>query len=571
MKAVFSLLFLLLFSMPSYGDLHLVTVQSKKIHYLPDEKAVLLGTVENTGSLEANATVHCELVRKLDETIPLPVKTITIPPKSKAAASFEYPLGGVVYGYEVCMWLDGENKRMREYFGVSRNVIEIGIFGNSPYQNYIDLFAWAPDNFGNLSPKEDSWWAGQTNVLYTKKDLTARMDAWHDKGIKTLTYIIPSPGGPPGIDLLVSHPDWACYNRFGQLGGLFMALDVWTLKNWTVNQHRNAKGEPWYFWNCWTVNFYDPETVKYGAQAIVNAADMFGWEGIRFDSQFDIFGGYSVGGQPTDHGENRVQLNARNLRLTKERIKSKYPDFLFGYNYGSVQPQPTAMDSVVCEGGGLIMDEGFCNTSDPQDPDNPWRNFSRRVIREVENTGRLGGCQIVFEFNRGAVPVISDNDYGLSFCFAGGGRPYVWNFPSTRYRLDRFATRYSEYLMNNEIARLKKPDDIFTVAAPGEVWWRDWAAFYRAKDGRGQYILHLFNAPVKEGIGSTPFPVPQKDIRIGVKLPAGQEMTGAWLLSPEPEVHGEKLDPIPGVGGVTLKVGNLDIWNMLIITVRGGS
>ena len=123
--------------------------------------------------------------------------------------------------------------------------------------------------------------------------------------------------------------------------------------------------------------------------------------------------------------------------------------------------------------------------------------------------------------------MIADNDYGLSFCFAGGGRPYAWRYNSTRYKLDQFATRYSEYLMNNDIKRLENPDKLFSVDAAGEIWWADWAAVYKPGDGRIQYILHLFNAPLKEGIGETPYPEIQKDIRVTFRIPEGQDVLNA--------------------------------------------
>ena len=568
MKRIILLLFMLLYAGLAYGQVEVVSVRSGKVHYLPDEQAVFTGTVENRGSAEARVNVNCCLVRHLDVMLPLGSKTVTVPSKGKAEAVFSYPLDGEEYGYEVRMWLEGSDKPVTECFGVSRNVIKIGVMGDSPYANYNDVFAWAPDDFGDFTPEGEHWWSGQGNSGYTKTELNERIRGWHDRGIKVVTYGKGVSGGPPGIELLVEHPDWACYGRFGQLGGLDMAVDVWTLKNWDTNNHRNEKDQWWQHWNCWTPNFYDAEAVRYGARALVEGAKMFGWDGVRFDAQFDIFGGYSYDGKPADHGENRDSLNVRNLRLTKEEIRKTFPDFIFGYNYGSVQNPPTAMDREVCEGGGLIMDEGFCDTSAPQHPDNPWINFARRIITEVRATGALGGCQIVFEYNRMGVPVIADNDYGLIFCFAGGGRPYVWNYKSTRYRMDRFATRYSEYLLNDDIRRLVNPEERFAVRSAGTVWWKDWVAEYNPGEGRTQYILHLINAPQKKGIGFTPFPEPQKNITVDFTLPAGKEPAGVWLLSPEPEVNGLKLSPVRNGNTVTCTVDELDLWKLLVVEVR---
>ena len=567
--AVF-LIFIMCYSV-SWCQVRVLSVQSRKVHYLPYEKAVFTGEIENQGSKESDVTVHYQLVRRVNDIIDIGSRVVTIPPKSKSRVEFTYQLDGVEYGYEVQMWLDDESKKIREFFGVSRNVIKIGIFGDSEYQNYTDTFSWAPDDFGDLTPEGETWWSGMANYDMSRKELTEKINGWHSRGIKALTYGQAVSGGPPGIDLLIEHPDWACYNLFGQLGGQVMALDVWSLKYWSHNQHLNDKGVKWHFWNAWTVNFYNPETVLYGAKALVEGADMWGWDGVRFDALPNIFGGYAIDGSPTDRGENRDKLNTRNLKIEMDYIRQTYPDFIFGFNYGSAQSPPTSMDSIVCKGGGLIMDEGITNASDPQDPDNPWRKFSKRIIREVVNTAKAGGCQIIFHHNRGGQPVIADEDYGQVFCFAGGGRPYVWHYKSTRYKYDQFATRYSEYLMNDDIERLKNPDKIFTVRSSGEIWWRDWAAQYKPDDGKLQYIVHLINAPPKEGIGETPFPEKQKDIIIEVRLPDGQKLKDVWLLSPEPEVNELRLKPKPSQKGTvfTLEVDELDLWKFLVINTGG--
>lgn len=552
-----------------YGQIKILSVTSEKINYLPNENAQFTAALENQGSRASKVRIQCQLVRRINEVFNVGSKFVEIPANEKSDVTFEYQLDGVEFGYEVRMWIEGKSDVAREFFGVSQNVIRIGIFGNSDYQNYVDVFAWSPDSFGDHSPQDETWWSGQGNYDMSKTELKARIANWHKRGIKALTYALPAPGGPPGNQLLLEHPDWACYNRFGQLGGLFVALDMWSLKNWNHNQHRNDLNQKWYFWNTWTVNFYDPKTVEYGSHALIDGAKMFGWDGVRFDSQFDVYGGYDSNGIPTDHGEDRDALNARNMKIVKEYIRRTYPDFLFGHNYGAVQDPPTELDKVVCEEGGLVMDEGITNASMPQDPDNPWIRFAQRIIREVETTAKIGGNQVIFEFNRGQRPVIADVDYGLSFCFAGGGRPYAWNYKATKYRLDQFATRYSEYLMNNDIKRLRNPDEIFSVNEQGGIWWRDWAAVYKPANGQIQYILHLFNAPLKKGIGDTPYPEPQKDIPVAVRLPGGQEFVDAWLVSPEPETNARQLTHSKIDQRINFTIDEIHIWKFLVINARG--
>ena len=545
-------------------SIRLLSVSSQKIHYLPGEEARFFGEIENRQDRECEVSVRCQLIRRVHDLIDLGSRQVAIPAKSKTEIEFTFPLDGVEFGYEVQMWLEGDPRIGREFFGVSRNVIEIGIFGDSDYANYADIFAWAPDDFGDLAPEGESWWAGQGGNEFTRADFEARITRYKERGIKVLTYGKGIAGGRPGMELLYEHPDWASYNRWGQLGGMNMGFDVWPLKHW--DHHYDDEGKKWYFvWPCWTPDFHDPEVVRYGAQALVEGAAMWGFDGVRFDAQFDMFGGFSCDGTPTDRGESREELNIRNMERTKEHILQANPDFIFGYNYGAAHSPPTPADRVFCSGGALIMDEEITLASDPQHPDNSWPAFARRILSEVESTGQAGGHQIIFNHNRLQRPIIADHDYGLIFCFAGGGRPYAWPYKSMRYRYDQYATRYSEYLMNDAIRRLDDPDEIFAVRSEGEVWWRDWAAQYRATDGTRAYILHLINAPPTDGITETPFPERQRGIEIEVRLPEGQTLIDAWLIAPEPEVNQQRLAPTARGPAFDLKVDELDLWKTVLV------
>ncbi len=549
------------------SDCRLIVASSKQIHYLPDETARFTGTLVNDGTADASVEVTCRLIRRLNEQVPVGTVSKTEAAKDTVEVAFDWPIDGVCYGYELQMEIPGQ-EAVSDWFGVSANVVEIGIQGASDFANYQDVFAWAPDDFGDLTPDSEHWWSGQGNYDYTRTMLRERMERWHERGIKVFTYAKGVSGGPPGMDLLIANPDWACYNRFGQLGGLDMAFDLWALKNWNVNEHRTADNEFWRFWHCWTVNFSNEEAVIHGARALVEGAEMFGWDGARFDAGFDVFGGWGIDGDPTDRGQSRDELNVRNLRLAKDYILQRRPGYLFGYNYGTVQMPPTAMDRVVCEGGGLIMDEGITNTSDPQDPDNPWINFARRIIREVDAAGALGGCQIIFDFNRSGRPVIADTDYGLAFCFAGGGRPYGWRYRTTRYPLDRFATRYSEFLMNDAIHSVDNPNAVVSVASTRPVWWQDWVGLYEPEPGRRFYIVHLFNPPQTEGIGSTPWPQALENVSVTFTAPTGERVSEAWLLSPSPDVSAAPLAVTRTGTNASVTVATLDLWNMVVLTTE---
>ncbi|MCL5019940.1 MAG: hypothetical protein M1426_05705, partial [Patescibacteria group bacterium] len=171
MKSISTFLILFFFVGILNAQVILTSVRSGKVHYLPNEKAHFIGTLENKSNTEIKTSLNCRLVRHLDEVLPVGSRQITLRARSTIDVDFYYQLDGVEYGYEVNMWLEGDSNKTAEYFGVSQNVIKIGIMGDSPYQNYVDVFAWAPDDFGDLSPKGDTWWSGQGNYYYTKTEL----------------------------------------------------------------------------------------------------------------------------------------------------------------------------------------------------------------------------------------------------------------------------------------------------------------------------------------------------------------------------------------------------------------
>jgi uncharacterized membrane protein len=486
-----------------------------------------------------------------------------IPPNGKRDVTWKASLGREDYGAEIRVTLrDQPDTVRRDFFGVSAKVGKVGILGGSRFANYTDEFAWAPDDFGNLSPAGDDWWSGQGGGRRNKAALKKKLADGHARGVKALTYGKGVAGGADGIRLLLDHPDWSAFNRFGQLGGLDMSFDVWALKHW------DDPGRTWRFWHCWTPNFMSEDTVRYGADAIVKGARMFGFDGVRFDGQFDIFGGYDLTGCPLPQGSARDDINARNVRVMKKAITRHFPDFAFGYNYGVPMAIPSALDRAVSGNGGMVMDEGIRNASDPQHPLQDWQLYARHIRALSAAVRNLGGVPLIFYSDlRGAAL-----NYAIGFCLAGGGTPYAWDFSRGTRAYDAFAVRFSGLLWNAEYPWVKNPETAVRVSADGsrDIWWRDWMRAGLAPAGSPRVILHLVNPPAAKLIRDTlDMPQPLTGIRIefpGVKDPEGLT---AWLLTCDSEPRVKRLQPIEENGTLLLKIDSLEHWGMLVL--EGGN
>ena len=94
-----------------------------------------------------------------------------------------------------------------------------------------EIFAWAPDDFGNLSPEEDHWFAGQaqSDGLIYRANIHAAIDAAHANGLALITYgkNVMSVAGlhvkRDGVEITRMHPEWAQWMVDGEPKWMFDA------------------------------------------------------------------------------------------------------------------------------------------------------------------------------------------------------------------------------------------------------------------------------------------------------------------------------------------------------------
>jgi len=227
------------------------------------------------------------------------------------------------------------------------------------YYNGFEKFFWAPDDFIDLTPEKDMWFSGQTRYMETKKGLIELIKKAHENGMKAITYAKLTGGGPVGIEMARRHPEWVWHYK----GTLSVGRNVKQILEYDIPTKK--------FWQCWIpvdYNMNDKKVVEMGIKELIESARMFGWDGARWDGNFDVrseiydFEGNLIEKLSPDQVDSR---NAENMRITKEMISKVFPEYVYGYNWANEGGCLKVNREVIelCRGGGLIMNE-YINQAD---------------------------------------------------------------------------------------------------------------------------------------------------------------------------------------------------------------
>ena len=562
-----------------------LTVQSTRLLYNVGEPVSGTATVKNNTTAPCTLTVRAWLEWELDGKTKPQQFTLTVPPGKSADAVFTWKKTPVQFGYAIKVEavpagqpaLTGEN-----YFQVTDNLWKTGLISAlgkysksrkdldrlaQEYYNVYEIFFWAPDDFLGLTPTVNSWYSGQARyhgaitgeVTFPKefattlglKDLLAY---GHAKGMRAISYAKLTGCGPYGFEAARKHPEWVWHNE----GTLSCCPDAETLAYWDDRNHKDVPNS----WLPVDYNMNDPKVVDIGIKSLSDSATMFGWDGARWDGNFDVrsqtfdFDGKQVEKLTADQVEAR---NADNMRRTKETISKAHPGYVYGYNCINTSvannllgnPRETAE---LCRGGGLLMNESIRGSADVNHPLHTWRKFADTVVDDTQRIKQLGGYMGPIMGNYGP----ADLKYAYVFAFAGGAHPY--------YSIDfgAFMTRYSYYCWDPALTQVSLPET--TVNVNGNLWWNKWVFTRDLSPKHRQLIVHLINPPTVDEVGKQKtLPPAQKDVTV-MYYPFAQP---GWTLQRVTRLNVDSLQPetLPitaslGVDAVT--VPDVALWNILV-------
>ncbi len=594
------------------------TVWPGKRLYRRNEAAQGLVTVFNGTDAPGQATLRCALESDVDKERTVKEETVALAAGERREVAVTWNTGQEEYGFALAAsLLDAAGQTLsegREYFSVADNLWKVCLtqsgrgcavpWGHSAnegipvdkvkeweqklaaelakpfapvywnYANYVEFYAWSPDDFFDMTPEADYWYSGTGNYTVGKRDLQMSVEWLHQRGMRASSYLNPSSIGYGGLEAYTQHPEWFIYDENGQL-----VMGSYYQKKMEVGSKIRPPGEgPWELQLVWyalglNVNIATFDPVDAQVDQMLKAQKMFGWDAFRFDNATYGAHGYDFWGKRIDGNDPKKKdaLEARAWAHMCDRIwEALGPDFPLGDNndYEFRETRGAAAWDESCRKGQLLMEEMPRSSYVPSSRTNRWHDFMTWYHQSGEVVRKLGGHHLLIGFDR-QNPV--DHLYMTVLTYAGRSHPY------NRYHADtlplgnyaQFITRYSALMWDiDRVQALPDPGKRLTIKSASPVWWQDYATVRTTPDGARQYIVHLVNPPVQERVYTDPtnqVPPPQKDLTVTLNLENDEKITRATLLTADPVMSRTDL-PVTAQGNqVSVTVPLLYFWDVLVL------
>ncbi len=562
---------------PATG-LKLLAVRSQWSLHKPSESAAIEVVVKNFSAERQQAELAVGCTGRLADWNESSRQMIALDPRESKALRIEVPLATESFGTAVEARLLRDSKvfdQAEDVVGVHDNPWMVGIGGTLPgdfigrakpeqadklldiarqkYANWLEVFFWAPDDWGNLTPTADRWYSGQASYLMEPGKIKRFIEAAHARGIKVVTYGKHVACGPDGAELARRRPEW-----FRGAGG-----DIRQLDEWNDDAARAKKGAV-FSWQRYPVDFNRPDALAYGIRQIADSARMFGWDGVRFDGHYTV---------------SSDAVSAWNLRQLKETLWAERPGFLFGFNYAFAPDSYPAITHEMREalaGSGMWMQEAI-GQHDGYSIDGSvyrtWtkaegeaRGFAPNELKQAKRVSSLGGqyhCilalkpspagvfKLVYSLIAGAHSV-----YGSHEQVPGCGN---WG---------RFMTRWSAFLWHPGLTIVARPEERVTVG-DSRVYWQSLTQEFIDTPTRKFTVVHLVNPSPDDTIAKTTLPEPLAGFPVSIKASPGAAIERVVFVRPDGEPYDVALANEGNAKEARVSVPGLAVWGMLIVEETG--
>ena len=549
-------------------------IQVDRVFLRPGETQFATVAAHNAGTVAAHVPLALSLFWDLARTRGIGKSSLDVPPGGSAEATFAFPAGPGLFGYEarVSDPADPTVAPASAFFTVHHNLWQVSMQGDglsaeglhnpvttegerlkmaagarTSLCNHLELFAWAPDDFGTLDPETNVWYAGQTSYPASKLALHESVDALHSVGATVSAYAKGQMGGPAAFEFFRRNPEWTGppYNS---------AWSVLDLKQFASKSPFDPGDNHWpramTDFGSWPIAYAHVKQLRL-------AANEFRFDAVRYDDHLQV--GWVDGGYNP--------MTARNMEQITTRLRLARPYFGFGFNWitGGVKAMwdghgghPTPDWPVAGAAGSQIMDEEVGQMYGISLPPQglPWADYRKRLVADRDMTEPYGGKVFVMQNRRlGRVDATYRNALVLAL-----------RLFHTNYEADapgdfaRFATRYASLLRSDNPVDL--PPGQVQVTASRPVWGADMAYRYALGDGRGRIVVPLINPPAANfGVGQE-FPAPLPQVRVHVALPDG------WRASSASAIDAATLNvtPLPVTADrVEVTVPPVTLWSVVVI------
>jgi hypothetical protein len=570
-------------------------LEVEKLIHRSDEKGRASFVLRNNTQQARTVTLEARIEGGIQDVRKLPTQKVELKACSDTAAGIEWAQRGE-YGFTLTVSaLDSSGKLLdtaREYFAVADEFMRVGQTdvwnagwmrapylieakieqAKRAYHGIIEYYCWAPDQVFDLTPDTEKFEPhtesqGSYHTELTRTFLKDLVRTAHQHGLRMLAM----DTGWCSLHGALTYPERVKYTRDGQIylyGGKF---------------HKGRR------FQVAGAHIFTPEAITTWAKEMCASVDMFGWDGVRFDSnlipiepQDPLYATKAAVRKKTPFYRHVASIDwfthdgksahklfpdsdqtaADLVSLYRRTVRKQYPNFVYGVNYSITYgmdedfPKYTKAN---CTDTHLQL-ECLLNITTLYPT---WQEWSNILVKAL---GRLRPyrAQPFVGWMSSYAPGGIAHRY-LQYVLMASGN--AWNGHSgPRHSIDdsykqfRHATRFAEYFYDPGFQSLAKTDHGLSVTGNGvdRVLWKPFV-FRRDREGRREWLVHLLNLPKDDPIiMHHEIPTPKRNLTVSVKTGPTEKPKACWLLVPGPYPHAVPLRyEADKAGGVSIHVPEL--------------
>ena len=406
----------------------------------------------------------------------------------------------------------------------------------------MEQYCWTPSNWGRIYPSADRWICGQMRYPMTFKELEKIVEHAHSRGMKILSYAMPSPTGVEGYRWVKEHPDGVFYKDKKRT---IPEITTEQIKAWdsastdpTYTVARRNELVLWLGWEfCAVNNLVDAVYLDDGIDQWIKILKNLHYDGIRWDGhpefpyhpvKDDLLRRQSGGALNTlfyDRNGNAITANDPDrvcldiIKHVKERLEKEFPGIIHGYNIqavNSVYPDDKVLrfanlfplTAAEIFPGAVILDEKhFVELGSKRSAGmhNNWSTTRKFWVNGNNLLRSFGAYHYTGSMPYAGTAVEPFLLHVYSLAYASGARTFgsvtnVYDTQSDSLKsMITFAQRYAQYLFHPSSIPMEPESFVkhIEVTASRPVIWEDFGKYIPSR-GKMSLVAQVWNNPLEE-------------------------------------------------------------------------
>ena len=596
-------------------DLELRQAWPKKMIARPEEGNTVRVVIRNNTDAPRNGQLAVQLRCGIDVDMVLEDGELELAP-GDTELTIPVDTRHIRYGVEVVTTLTdkvgGKRQTVREYFAVwpryyrvsplmeintpggVRGVLAKAVAGmRRGYAGVTEVYCWPPDPLFDMTP-DTEWFVPGTNsqgsylVAWSRRHLKDFIDAAHENGIAIMSWT----QGTITIQSAMAHPEVVQYNASGKwIADYYRVYKDADRRTDGILDTTFESSDP-------TINYGDPNVAAMWGDEMGASARMFGWDGVRFDGPAPCFAGaapvdplkrteqnggyYDLYGRPLGvaPGQSRDELSARNLRRWVEGARKGNPHFELGMNigHGITMEQEALIENELAyhewaksleyagQQHAMMLHEGALMVDNPRW--NTWRKWTAKLMGTYRVAQKLGSVCTVGHLRW--LPSVADRTRAYVAFAAGHRLAYTSSMEHSfgsheKFNAAEFAVRFGEYLFGEDWELLSNDQEHVQVAGHERLLWRPLVRRRTLAGGTTEWVVHVVNLPADDTICRNHAPPHAREGTVmRLQLQPGQQVTGAWMLLPQPP-RAVALEPKMDGGDLVMTLAPIEAFTSVVV------